>query len=43
MNVSTVRQSVVHFSSGDNSQSPLLVQISASAACRLLFVAGENP
>ena len=41
--MSTVRQWVVHFSSSDcNSGSLPLVQISASAACRLLFTAGEN-
>ena len=34
---------VVHFSSGDRgSESPLLVQIVMSMACRLLFFAGEN-
>jgi len=38
-----VRQWVVHFSSGDSdSWSTLLVQILASSACRLLFIAGEN-
>ena len=31
------------FSSGDSdSGSPLLVQIFSSAACRLLFITGEN-
>lgn len=32
---------VVHFSS-DDSRSPLLEQVFTSAACRLLFIAGEN-
>jgi len=43
--VSTVRQWVVHFSSGNgdsNSGSPSLVQVFTSVACRLLFFAGEN-
>ena len=40
VDVSTVRQWVVCFSSGD-SGSPLLVHI-ISAACRLLFITGEN-
>ena len=39
--VSTVRQWVVHFSSGD-SGSPPLVQIFTSMACRLLFIAGKK-
>ena len=43
VDVSTVRQWMVHFSSnGSNSGSPLLVQICLSAACRLLFIAGKN-
>ena len=34
---------VVHFSIGNNnSGSPLMMQVSTSAACGLLFVAGEN-
>jgi len=41
VNVSTVRQWVVHFISGD-SGSPLVVQILTSTVCRLLFIAGEN-
>ena len=44
VDVSTVRQWVVHFSSGD-SGSPLLVQTAfsfTSTACRLLFIAGKN-
>ena len=44
VDVSTVRQWVVRFSSGD-SGSPLLVQTAfsfTSTACRLLFIAGEN-
>jgi len=41
--VTTVRQWVVHFSSGNSdSGSALLVQIFISVACRLLFIAGEN-
>jgi len=41
--VSTVKQWVVHFSSGDSdSGSPPLMQIDKRAACRLLFTAGEN-
>ena len=41
--VSTVRQRVVHFSSGDNkSGAPVLVQILTSAACKFLFISGEN-
>ena len=43
MYVSTVKQWVVHFSSGDSdSGSPPLMQIDKRAACRLLFTAGEN-
>ena len=43
MDVSTVRQWVVHFSSGDSdSGSPPLVQIFMSVACRLLFIAGKK-
>jgi len=41
VDVSTVQQWVVHFSSGD-SGSLLLMQMFTSAACRLLFTAGEN-
>ena len=41
VDVSTVRLWVVHFSTGD-SESPLLVQIFMSTACRLLFIAGKN-
>jgi len=38
MDVNTVKQGVVHFSSGDsNSGSPLLVQIFMSTACRILL------
>ena len=41
--VRTVRQRVLHFSSGNNDiGSPLVVQILTSTACRLLFIAGEN-
>ena len=43
VDVSTVRWWVMHSSSGDcDSRSPLLVQIVTKAACRLLFIAGEN-
>ena len=54
MDVSTARQWVVHFSSGDSSVKekqcsgqPVKVVTSASAdflrgACRLLFITGEN-
>ena len=43
VDVSTVKQWVVHFSSGDSdSGSPPLMQIDKRAACRLLFTAGEN-
>jgi len=43
LDVSTVRQWVVHFSSGDsNSGSPSVVQIFTSVACTLLFITGEN-
>ena len=41
MDVSTVRQWVVHFSSNGSGSSPL-VHIVRSTACRLLFMAGEN-
>ena len=41
VNVSTVRQWVVHFSNGEGG-SPLLVQIFTSMVCRLLFITGEN-
>ena len=43
VDVSTVRQWVMHFSSGDSdSGSSLLVHIVMSTACRLMFVTGEN-
>ena len=43
MDVSTVRQWVVHFSKCDsNSGSPPLVQAFMGMACRLLFIADEN-
>ena len=43
VDMSTVRQWVVHFSSGDsNSWSRPLVQIFMSTACRLLFIVSEN-
>ena len=43
VDVSTVRQWVVHFGSGDsNSKSPSLVQNFMSTACSLLFISGEN-
>jgi len=43
VDVSTVKQWVVHFSSGDSdSMSPLLVQIFTSLAHRLLFITGDN-
>ena len=41
VDVSTVRQWVVHFSSGD-SGSLHLMRVFMSAACRLLFITGEN-
>ena len=41
VDVSTVRQWAVHFSSG-NSGSPLLVQMFTSATCRLWVTTGEN-
>jgi len=41
--VSTVKQWVVHFSSGDcTSASPPLMQVFTSMVCRLLFIAGKN-
>ena len=43
VDVGAVRQWRMCFSSGDSdSGSPLLVQICMSAACRLMFIAGEN-
>ena len=43
MDVSTVSQWVVHFSSGgSDGGSPPLVQAVRSAICRLLFFAGGN-
>ena len=42
VDVSTVRQWVVCFSSGDNSGSSPLVQICTSTAYRLLFITGKN-
>ena len=43
VDVSTARLWVVHFSSSDSDNgSPPMVQIFMSAACRLLFNAGEN-
>jgi len=43
VDVSTVRQWVVHFSSGDgHSRSPSVVQIFTRATCRLLFIACKN-
>ena len=41
MDVSTVRQWAVHFSSSDCG-SPTLVQIVTSMACRLLLITGVN-
>jgi len=41
VDVSTVRQWVVHFSSNGSGSSPL-VHIVRSTACRRLFMAGEN-
>jgi len=41
VDVSTVRQWAVRFSCG-GSGSPPLVQTLMSAACRLLFITGEN-
>jgi len=44
VDVSAVRQRVVHFTSGDsNSRAPSLVRILTIAACRLLFIAGKEP
>ena len=41
--VSTVKQWVLHFSSGGSDSGSLqLVRIVTSAACRLLFIADEN-
>ena len=41
--ISTVRRSVMHFSSGDSdSRSPPLVQIFVRAAHSLLLIAGKN-
>ena len=41
--VSTVREWVVHFSSGDSaSGSPLSAQMFMSVACRLVLVTGKN-
>ena len=43
MNVSTVKQWIVCFSSGDsNSGSPPLVQIIMTVECRRFFTAGKN-
>ena len=41
MDMSTVRQWMVHFSSGD-SGSPLLVQMLTGLTCRLLLISGAN-
>ena len=43
VNMSTVRQWVVHFSIGDHDTGSLLmVQIFTTVTCRLLLIAGEN-
>ena len=43
VDVSTVRWWVVHFNSSDSySESPILVQVFMSMACRLLFIGGNN-
>jgi len=43
VDVSTVRQWVIHFSSGDiDSRSSLWVQFFTSVACRFLFMTNEN-
>ena len=42
VNVSTVRQWVVCFSTGDSDSGPLMVQIFMSTACRLLFTADKK-
>lgn len=41
MDVSAVRQWVVHFSTSDGGAPPL-VQISVRVACRLSLIAGKN-
>jgi len=41
VDVNSVRQRVVHFNSGDSVSHPLVL-ICTSAACRLLFIGGEN-
>ena len=44
VDVSTVRQWVVHFSSGNiNTGSHSLVNTSMGTACRFLFITGKNP
>ena len=43
MDVSAIRQWVVHFSCSDSNRgSPPLGQIVTRAACRLFFIAGKN-
>ena len=43
VDVSTVKQWVAHFSSGDStSRSSLLVQVFTSVACRLFFITSKN-
>ena len=42
VDVITVRWWVMHFSNADNSESPSMVHIFTSTACRLLFIAREN-
>ena len=42
VDVITVRCCVMHFSNADNSESPSMVHIFTSTACRLLFIACEN-
>ena len=42
VDMSTVRQWVVHLSSGGSGGSPLLVHIFTSTGCRFLFITSEN-
>ena len=42
VNVSTLKWQLVHFSSGNHTGAPPLVQIFTRVACRLLFITGKN-